>query len=187
MGIIKLFKELTAFAKLLKELPQEIERQQEAYLKLSTQELAELPDEDLFVAARLRLEATADACEEVSEGFSKLNDHQKVVYAVNYLEMEVNNGGLCQFFVNSSRALAPYISDYLGIIGAQEHKALFDGFISANQIDLSDLSSFAIQRSRDFEKMAKRYPFDDYDDKFYELPSLEEPLTQYIRSHIESF
>ena len=94
---------------------------------------------------------------------------------------------LCQFFVNSSRAVAPFISDYLGLIGAKEHKALFDGFLAKTGIDLTDLSSFAIRRIRDFEKQAKRYPFDEYDDKFYTLPSLQEPLTAYIREHLNEF
>ncbi len=36
--------------------------------------------------------------------------------------MEVNNGGLCQFFVNSSREFAPDLSAALDAIGALEHK-----------------------------------------------------------------
>ena len=187
MGIIQFFKQLGAFVKMMKDLPKEIARQQELYRNLSTEELAALSDEDLFVAAKLRINVIVDACADSAEAFARLNDHQKVVYALDYLEMEVNNGGLCQFFVNSSRVVAPYVSDYMARVGASEHKALFDGFIRQHGIDLNNLSSFIIHRHRDYEAQTKRYPFDEYDDKFYELPSFEEPLTAYIRQHIEAF
>ena len=187
MGIIQLFKGLAAFAKMMKDLPKEIARQQEIYCNLSTDELAALSDEDLFVACKLRIDVIVDTCTDSAEAFARLNDHQKVVYALDYLEMEVNNGGLCQFFVNSSRVVAPYVSDYMALIGASEHKALFDGFISQHRIDLNDLSSFIIHRHRDYEAQTKRYPFDEYDDQFYTLPSLQEPLTAYIRQHLDEF
>lgn len=187
MGIIKLFREMREFSKMMKELPKESEQRKSDNESLTTEELAAIPDDDLLFVVIDRIESVIDDHEELSDGFAALSAPQKLVYAVNDLETEVNNGGLCQFFVNSSRAVVPYISEYLGIIGAAEHKELFDGFISKHNIDLSDLSSFIIHRTRDFEKMTKRYPFDEYDDKFYTLPSLQEPLTAYIREHLSDF
>lgn len=187
MGIIQFFKELREFSKLMKQIPQEMKERQTRNLAMSHAELASLPDDELFTAAFDRIEALVDYDRSDYDNLSALNDQQKVVYVLNLLEMEVNNGGLCQFFVNSSRTVAPYVSEYLGIVGASEHKALFDGFISKYNIDLKDLSSFVIHRARDFEKMAKRYPFDEYDGKFYELPSLEKPLTAYIRQNLNAF
>ena len=184
------FHNLKMIFRILKDAPKisaQIEAQREEYCKLSPDALAALEDDELFFAAVSRAEAIVDSHDSVSEGFDALKEHQKVLYAVNYLEMEVNNGGLCQFFVNSSRVVAPYISDYLGIIGATDHKALFDGFISKYGIDLSDLSSFEISRVRDFEKQAARYPFDEYDDAFYALDTLETPLVAYIRKNISAF
>ena len=187
MGIIQFFKQLGAFAKMMKDLPKEIARQQELYRNLSTEELAALSDEDLFVACKLRIDVIVDACADSAEAFARLNDHQKVVYALDYLEMEVNNGGLCQFFVNSSRVVAPYVSDYMALIGASEHKALFDGFINQYGIDLNDLSSFIIHRHRDYEAQTKRYPFDEYDDAFYELEPLQNHLISFVKKHIDKF
>ena len=182
MGFIKFFKELYAFGKLMKELPGQIEQQNQVYRAISASDLAALPDEDLFAAAQSRTEACLDARE-----FDALSHPQQVFIVVNTLEMEVNNGGLCQFFVNSSRNYAPYVSGSLAEIGAEAHKTLFDRFIHRRGIDLNDLSSFQIQRIKDFEKQVKRYPFDEYDDRFYELPSLEEPLTRYIRDNLNAF
>lgn len=187
MGIINFFKEMREFSRMMKELPREIEQRQTPHAALTTEELAALPDDELFSAAFDRVEALVDYDREMSANLPLLNEPQKVVFAVNLLEMEVNNGGLCQFFVNDSRTVAPYISEYLSVIGAAEHKALFDGFIGKYNIDVHDLASFDLRRVRDFEKQAKRYPFDEYDDKFYTLPSLQEPLTAYIREHLSDF
>ncbi len=46
-----------------------------------------------------------------------LCDEERIVFAVEALEREVNNGGYCQFFGNSSREFAPSIADALLRIG----------------------------------------------------------------------
>lgn len=186
MGFFKTLKSLFRLMKDAPKLAQAIKEQQSAYGAMTTEDLAALSDEELFSAVVVRLESLMDY-EQPKASFAALSSPQKVVYAVNCLEVEVNNGGLCQFFVNSSRMVAPYISEYLGIIGAEEHKLLFDGFITKNCIDLNDLSSFKIRHVKDFDKQVQRYPFDEYDDAFYGLPSLEEPVTAYIRSNLSSF
>ena len=184
------FKSLKTFFRLMKDVPkikEQLEQQRAQYAAMTPDQFAALPEDELISAAQARIDAVVDAHEEILDGFSLLSYPQKVFFALNYLEMEVNNGGLCQFFVNSSRVLAPYISEYLGIIGATEHKQLFDGFIQKNNIDLSDLSSFKIRHVREFAAQAERYPFDEYDDAFYTLPSLEESLTAYVKANIAAF
>ncbi|MGM9589708.1 MAG: DUF4375 domain-containing protein [Faecousia sp.] len=168
-------------------MPQQIERQNETYRAMTAEQLAMLSDEELFTAAEFRINCKMNGFEDSQGGYDALSPQQKVFYAVNILEMEVNNGGLCQFFVNSSRAVAPYISDYLGIIGANGHKNLFDHFICKYKINLNDLSSFQIQRAKDFATQFERYPFDEYDNAFYQLDSLAVPLTAYIRTNIDAF
>ena len=182
MGIIKFFKELSNFTKIVTDAAQ-----------AASEESAELPvlhsnmdDETVFETAFERIDILVELNEEDAEN-APLTLPQRYCYALNLLELEVNNGGLCQFFVNSSRAVAPYISEYLGIIGAEDHKTLFDTFVAKNQIDLTDLSSFEIRRTRDFEKQAVRYPFDEFDDAFYRLDTLETPLIAYIRKNISAF
>jgi len=101
--------------------------------------------------------------------------------------MEVNNGGLCQFFVNSSRMVAPLVSEYMGIIGAADHKKLYDDFTSKYGIDLNDLSSFDIEEAAEFEEQNQRYPFDEYDDAFYDMEPLETYLKKFIRENVKDF
>lgn len=183
MGIFQFFKELSNLTKVVKEAAEAAAADGPVELPVLS---PDMDDDTLFDAAIEKIDILIELNEEDAAN-APLTLPQRYCYALNLLEMEVNNGGLCQFFVNSSRAVAPLVSDGLGIIGASEHKELFDGFIGKYQIDVNDLSSFAIRRVRDFEKQAKRYPFDEYDDKFYTLPSLQEPLTAYIREHLNEF
>lgn len=157
------------------------------YLKLSLEELNALSDEQFFYAVLVRTERKVDGFADWGEGVNSLNPHQKIFYCVNWLETEVNNGGLCQFFVNYSRMAAPLVSDYMAIIGAQEHKKLYDDFLLENGIDPKNLSSFDIEELEEFEGQYERYPFDEYDDAFDELEPLESYLTKYAREHLESF
>ena len=157
------------------------------YLRMSVDELRALSDEELFYAVMVRTERKVDGFENWEEGVNSLNFHQKVFYSVNWLEIEVNNGGLCQFFVNSSRMVAPLVSEYMAVIGADEHKRLYDDFVQQNGIDLCDLSSFDVDDLEEFAEQYDRYPFDDYDDAFYEAEPLETYLTKYARENLNDF
>ena len=157
------------------------------YLRMSVDELRALSDEELFYAVIVRTERKVDGFENWEEGVNSLNFHQKVFYSVNWLEIEVNNGGLCQFFVNSSRMVAPLVSEYMAVIGADEHKRLYDDFVQQNGIDLCDLSSFDVDDLEEFAEQYDRYPFDDYDDAFYEAEPLETYLTKYARENLNDF
>ena len=63
----------------------------------------------------------------------------------------------------------------------------FDSFVSDNGIDVSDLSSFMIDDSAEFEAQTKRYPFDDFDNAFYKLEPIQDRLIPYIKDHISEF
>ena len=159
----------------------------EKYIKMSIPELSQLTDDELFTAVWTRTENIVSSKEDILEGFNSLNEEQRIFYAVYYLEMEVNNGGLCQFFVNSSRMVAPVVSEYMGIIGATEHKKLYNAFIEKHQINTNDLSSFDSDTIEVFQSQYERYPFDEYDDAFYELEPLQNHLVSYVKKHIEKF
>ena len=92
---------------------------------LTVEDLKKLSNEDLREALSERLIIEEDRNEwEVSECLINFKGAKKIYYIVNYFDMEVQNGGLCQFFVNSSRDVAPYIIECLKIIGADSYKNL---------------------------------------------------------------
>ena len=188
MGLFSAIKAFFALRRInLEKQLEEIREREARYPAMTTDELAALDDEELFDAVNTRTENKVESFEDSADGFNSLNDSQKVFYALNWLEMEVNDGGLCQFFVNSSRIVAPLVSEYMGIVGAHAHKKMFDDFVKKNNINLNELSFFDIEKIEEFEEKAESYPFDDYDEAYYETEPLQTYLEKYIRKHVADF
>lgn len=156
----------------------------ERYKEMTVEELSLLSDEELYEAVFARTEAISARFENEADAKEAMNPSERKFFALYMYEAEVNNGGLCQFFVNSSRVYAAEISECLGEVGAAEHKSLYDGFIKKTGIDVRELSFFDIEKAEEFEEKAEAYPFDEFDDKFYELPSLSDCLTRFARAHL---
>lgn len=150
---------------------------------MTTEELSGLSCDRLLFAAIARAENKIGGFEELADGIASLNETQRVIYSLNWLESEVNNGGLCQFFVNSSRIVAPFVSEYMKLVGAEEHKRLFDDFVRKNGIDLNDLSFFDIEGVDGFAEKNEAFPFDEYDDAFYKLEPLDTFLKRFAAEH----
>lgn len=143
-------------------------------------DLLALENEELYDAVEC---VCYDAVVEITD--PALTEAQVFVYSLIQLEMEVNNGGLCQFFVNSSSECAPYISKALDAIGADKAKSLYDSFILDNHIDVNDLSSFKIESIEEYEAQTERFDFDSFDDAFYEDEDFHQQIIDYARKNIE--
>lgn len=165
----------------------EYQKRQEHYLKMPPEALKSLSDSELFEAVLARTEKKVCNYDKLLDGLHSLSGPEQVFYITSYYEAEVNNGGLCQFFVNSSREVAPLLSECLDEISASEHRKLFEDFILTNRINVNDLSSFVIQDIKEYESQTKRYPFDDFDNAFFALTPIQEILPSYIRKHLAAF
>ena len=108
---------------------------EDKYVGMSLDELRTLSSGRLIDAAVSRAEYRMQDYYYADDGFAALNRTQKIIYTTYWLELEVNNGGLCQFFTNSSRVTAPFVSEALEAIGATKHKKLYDGFTAKYRID----------------------------------------------------
>jgi len=150
------------------------------YRKMGKEGLLALNDDDFYDAVDCLCE---DAVYDIQA--PTLLEEQILVYSLNYFLREVNNGGLCQFFVNSSSECAPFISKSLEVVGALDVKNLFDKFIEENNIDVNDLSSFKISSVEEFAEQTKRYDFDSFDNHFYDVENLYQQIVDYSRKHIE--
>ena len=187
MRLFGVIKELFKLKKELKKSIAEAKENEARYLAMSLEDLSALSDDELFHAIVSRTENKVGSFADWADGVNSLNSSQKIFYSLNWLEMEVNNGGLCQFFVNSSRMVAPLVSEYMGIVGANEHKKLYDDFVTENGIDLSDLSDFDIEKVEEYEEKTQKYPFDEYDAVFYDIEPLETYLKKFIRNNLADF
>jgi len=191
MGFLKKMKEALALRKMARSSAKaffdEYTQRCAAYTKMSSDELRELSDTELFEAALSRTEQTVDSFRDFTEGMKVLSEQARIFFIVNYFDGEINNGGLCQFFANSSRAVAPMVGDCLDAIGANDHKALYDSFVSRHGIDVCDLSSFQSSTIEAFTAQYDRYPFNEFDDRFFELKPLPDYLAPFVRANIEYF
>ncbi len=109
-------------------------------------------------------------------------DEQITLYTLMNFEAEVNNGGLCQFFVNSSRECAPYVIDALKKVAANEINELFYEFVAKNNINLNDL--FEVSSIEEYTTLEQQYDFDSFDDKFYEYDNFTCQVLNYARENI---
>ena len=151
------------------------------------EELLTLSDDDLFETVTFQNLDIVGEAEDEDEELELLTGARKTVYILESFDSEIQNGGLCQFFVNSSRVVAPYVFEALKSVGADEHLNLFEEFITANNIDISNLESFKVSSVRGFKKQSKRFDFDAFDDKYYDLPELQEKVVAYIKNNINEF
>lgn len=156
---------------------------------MSRDDMAALDDNQLIgILSDRILQEEGDM--ETEECLQLFKGAKRVFYIVDYFDMEVQNGGLCQFFVNSSRKVAPEILHSLEIIGAIHYKQILEDFVKENSISLENLDSFVIEDISEYEIQYKRYPFDDFDEEYYALyeeEPLEMILVQYVRKHLEDF
>ena len=187
MGLFANIKAILNFGKEIKRIVVEEKEREKRFLAMSSEELSALSDDELLGAVVARAERKVESFDEIEEGLKSLNESELVCYTLNWFETEVNNGGLCQFFVNSSSCVAPYVIECMEKVGADQHKRLFEDFVSDNGIDLNDLSFFKISKVNEFEKKLNSYPFEKYDEGFYDMEPLETYLKRYARAHCADF
>ena len=89
------------------------------YRTMGKEGVLALNDDDFYEAVECLCE---DAVYDIQA--PTLLEEQILVYSLNSFMREVNNGGLCQFFVNSSSECAPFISKALEAIGALDIKKI---------------------------------------------------------------
>ena len=148
---------------------------------------AALSDYDLFETVYLQTLDLVYSYPSESAAMENMTEAQRVFYVLSLYDMEMQNGGLCQFFVNSSCSVASDVEFCLEIVGADAHKDLFVDFIETNQINTSVLDSFVIYDIEDYIEQTQRFDFDSFDMAYYELPPLFDYLVAYIRNNVHEF
>lgn len=114
-----------------------------------------------------------------------LSPEERTVYIAASLELEIMNGGLCQFFANAPDCV-PHVPEALDALGATEHKALYQQFLADTGIDPLD-PMFQTEDIEEFSRLYDLYPWDDFDNTYLTLTPIPELLEAYIRSHPDAF
>ena len=129
------------------------------YLRMDIADMKKLSDDDLYkvISSLIRVEENKT---QVKEYVSNIKGAKRIFYVVDYFNTEIFNGGLCQFFVNESKDVAPYVMECLKIIGALQYEKLFREFTEKYKIDLNDLISYEIDDIEEYEEQMEKYPFE---------------------------
>lgn len=151
------------------------------------QELLKLTDDELFETVYFQNIDLVMSYPDESQALSQISPEQRTFYILSIYDMEIQNGGLCQFFVNSSRSLAPFVDECLETVGAEEHRKLLAEFVADNDIDLNNLESFDTPDIEDYILQTQRYDFDSFDNAYYELTALRDYLVEYVKNNITAF
>lgn len=137
-------------------------------------DVTELSGDELVVALAL-----------TAEDFRDMSPAEKTAYTGACLELEIQNGGLCQFFANNPDCAA-YVPQALENLGATEHLALYTRFLADNGIDPLD-KRFLTEDMEEFSALYDLYPWDDFDLSYPELPPMPELLQRYVQTHADDF
>ncbi len=151
------------------------------------EDLLKLSDGRLYETVYLQNINLVETYDDEATALSQISDAQRTVYILNTFDMEIQNGGLCQFFVNSSRELAPYVDECLKTVSAEDQRVLFSEFVDVNQIDLGNLESFEISNVLEFQAQTQRYDFDSFDKDYMKLTPLKDYIVSYIKANINEF
>ena len=113
---------------------------------------------------------------EIKEGYKKLDENEKYLFAVGKLLMEVNNGGFDQYFLNTEGVYAKDTLHFFYLIGETEFSKLFSRAINIFESDKTDDEKYDA--------------FSVLDDEFYELESsayenLYDKCISYVKEQVK--
>lgn len=156
------------------------------YSAMTVEELSELPDEELVIAASTRIDKTIREKNELMRAVIELPRAQRMFFLAKNYEAQLERGGLWQYFADSSHRMAPYLQEALREIGAFDHLRLYADFVFRNNIDIQDPAMFSTFELRKYEQM-ENDPFGAFDAEYRRLEPISEHLKAYVRANSDKF
>jgi Domain of unknown function (DUF4375) len=116
---------------------------------------------------------------------------QQAIYVTILYAQEVDNGGLVQFFGNSSGMLWPHVRNGLQLLGAQEHIALITAAIEAFPMAAPSTEQSERRQALQTVTQEQRNLWRTGENRIYALggffANLRPLWTRYIETHPEDF
>ncbi len=101
-------------------------------------------------------------------GFALLPSWEQSLFIVLILDMEIQNGGLAQFFWNNGALYAALVPDALTEIGLEDVRDLYEGFLRDNGITLEEIDALR-ETDPTMTEIYSRHPFDEFDYRYMEI------------------
>lgn len=133
-----------------------------------------LSNVDIYAEAVERIHKKISENTSLKYKLAKLSLPERILYVLDEFDSEIQNGGINQYFINSSRMNAHLVSGYLEKINALDQKLLFDEFVYNCQIDFDNLDNLG---ELDDEVC------DQFDEYYYDLNSLMDLLIEFIKNY----
>ena len=181
MGLFSKMKEFFSSQKYIFSAMADMDKRNAAYAAMTTEELCTLSDDELVSAVLYRTDRHLDTLlgkkkkGSPAEWAELLTDARRVAFILSYFESDVQTGGL-EYFLKRNGGLAPSVSFCLNTIGAAEHQALYDGWISAHGLGLT-YSEFLEYQDE----------LSAFDQAYRQLPPMEAAFAPYLRDHLAEF
>ena len=142
-------------------------------------------DEELFWAVIEPIWPDAEVKDELTR-IAEGTAGQRAIYATTLFAREVDNGGLAQFFGNSSGMYAKYVEEGLRLLEARE---LLDAFLEALAIFPGGevpINREVRRKLMDDSMSGNRQIFDRLDQRLYQDSGVEEQLYPYFKRYIDA-
>lgn len=119
--------------------------------------------------------------------FALHSSWEQALFIVLILDMEIQNGGLAQFFWNNGSVYASLVPDALEEIGLLDVKKLYEDFIQENGITLEEIDALR-ETDPTMTEIYSRHPFDEFDCRYMEIwakTDLNQRLLDFAALHPE--
>ena len=141
---------------------------------------------------KLYFSMISNADEPGTPGFMAQPEAQRALFVVLIFDMEIQNGGIAQYFWNTGSDYARLTSESLRTAGFDDVADLYERFVTENAITLSEIDSYRERFPAD-ENWADLYdfhPFEDFDNayiKIWEETDFNQRLLDYAAQHPEVY
>lgn len=161
------------------------------YKELTTEIIDSIDDNDLEqVVIDNIYEQVGNNYKKEFSNVQKLTKGQQAMFAVWWVEAEVNNGGFNQFYFNPSGQYAEMAEDGFQLFGASKFANLMRRANKVYAENRERLEEFDDGTMESFSESYKDNPLNALDEEFYELynsESLNQLRIAYIREHPTEF
>ena len=157
------------------------------YLKMDAEALRALPEDELAIALADILDERHGVWETGGAALSTLHTEAKVAYTLIAFEREFMNGGIAQYFTNSSRMTAPYLIQALRAVHADKTADLLEGHMASHRIDVNDPPMFDYEHQQVLEEQMNRYRIETLDERVSQLlarDGFDRGMAEYLRSNL---
>ena len=111
----------------------------------------------------------------------------RALFVVLIFDMEIQNGGLAQFFWNCGESYARLLPDALRTMGMTDVADLYENFISDNNITLDIIASYR-ERAPGFVECYEWYDYDTFEEPYmriWEETDINQRFIDYADLHPE--